>query len=264
MIAGTIALLDEPADDDLESDSSGFVTLDVHDAQEYLDGATVQNGRACSLVEGTKEEIHVTEHGTTIEVETVGTRERVWTDWVADVSDAGFVAAERTAGSDPAFPFDLFEAATRTDVSVARIDPAAFVRQREDCSLWFSGSKTETGENQPNDAKMAYGQDASQAGGNVGVGFKTGWNGTTVRGTLYASGYVAVYRDTWGPVQFAAFVRDAILPVASVPEDDEEGEQSTLGAECDRCGREPVGPENGLTDGLCITCVDLVEERGES
>lgn len=267
MIAGTIALLDEPATAELQSDDyGGFATIDVRDEQQYLDGATVQNGRACSLVEGTTEAIGVS--GTHIEVETVGTQDRVWTEWVADVTDVGFVAAERTAGSNPTFPFDMFEAATGADVSVARLDPGAFVSQREDCELWFSGWKRETGENEPNNVDMGYGNHAKQSGGNVGAGFETSWNGTTVRGVIYASGYVSVFNSSFGPIQFAAFVRDAVLPVASVPEDGEDGEQATLdetdAEECERCGRIPLDDE-GLTDGMCVVCQDYVEEeRGDA
>lgn len=261
MIAGTLGILEDTVTARLKSkNGGGFTTLDVQGRDEYLDGAAVQYGRACSTVESTQEEIHVLDGE--IEVESVGTKERVWTEWVADVTDAGFVVAERTHSENPMFPFDLFRAATGETVDPARIDPGAFVRQQDDVDLWFSGSKAETPDTEPNDVDMGYGRDANQAGGNVGVGFETGWNGTTVRGVMYASGYVAVYNDTWGPMQFARFVRDAILPVAHVPDTEEGTEQDTLEETeepCPECGREVDGDAE-----LCIVCQDAAEERGEA
>ena len=238
MNAGTLGLLETPAGDELDSyGSGGFSTLDVRDTHEYLDGAAVQQGAACATVEGTQEEVHVS--GTSIEVEEIGTRERVWTDWVADVADAGFVVAERTAGQTPMFPFDLFTARTGIEVRPARIDPAAFVhaKQRSDDlhDVWYAGAKEVTDSDlEPDDVTMGYGREASTSvarHANIGVGFETAWNGTVAKGIIYASGYVACYNDSWGPVQFARFVREALLPHATFPEAEDAGEQSTLGSE---------------------------------
>lgn len=257
MQAGTLALLDEPAEDTVESFTSRPTALDVRGTQEYLDGARVQHGLATSDVEQTTREITVAGGGN-IEVNSVPARTTVATEWVADVTDAGFVAAASTAGSDPTFPFNIFRAQTRRELTPARLDVGAFVDSRDDITLWMSGSKVETGETQPNDASMEYGREANQAGGNVGVGFETGWEGTTARGVLYASGYVAAYNSSWGPMQFAQFVRDVVLPVAEVPEDD-ESEQATLGDSetCAGCDRETELND----DDLCIVCQDRQDEE---
>ena len=186
MIAGTIALLTQTADDDIESTSSGFSTIDVRETLTYLDESTVQHGRACARVESQHEEVFV--DGTEVETEMVTRPVEAYTEWVADVTDAGFIVTERTAGSDPAFPFDLFEVATGCRLSEARLDPGSFITaQREaenSLDVWFSGSKAETEDDlDPDDVDMAYGRDANQAGGNVGVGFRTSWNGRRVKAT---------------------------------------------------------------------------------
>lgn len=298
MMAGTLGLLEETVADPVASHGTGgFDTLDVRETQAYLDGARVQSGAACALVEATTEKIHV--DGTDIDIERVESTERVHAEWIADVTDAGFVLAERTAGTDPMFPFDVFRGVLGTPVEPAVLDPSAFVTRQDDIDLWFSGSKAETAsETKPNDVSMGYGRESRQAGGNVGVGFKMGWNGTTVRGVLYQSGYVSVYNETWGPIQFARFVRDAVLPVAAVPESDDESEQGTLGetgggdefadevaehlddegydvqrdgadadwteGECDECGHERTKTREKSGRRVCIICDEDDDGEGVS
>lgn len=228
MIAGTLALLEETSDEPLESNGSAFATLDVQEDLVYLDGASVQSGKACSFVEGRKEEIIV--NGTDIEIEPVATDEHVWTEWVADVVDAGFVVAERTAGDDPEFPFEIFEARCRTRVRRATIDPGAFVRRQEEQGRevrpWYAGRKQPTESiSEPDDVAMSYGRKARSSDAReaeVGVGFKLSWNGSIAKGIIYASGYLSIYNSSWGPIQFARFVRDDILPVAEVVDDEQE------------------------------------------
>lgn len=221
MIAGTLALLQDTADEPLESyEAPGFTTLDVRETAEYLDGKSVQQGRAAATIESSQEEIHIIDGD--IEVEQVAATERVWTEWVADVTDAGFVVAERTHGEFP-FPFDLIEARTGCGVDPAYIDAGDFISRRQqaddDLDIWFAGTKEETGELEPNNAKMAYGEDAlthDAIQSDIGVGFWTHWNGRGVKGVLYNSGYLAIYQPSgWGPEQFARFVREEILPVAT-------------------------------------------------
>lgn len=259
MIAGTLALMADPSDEPLEpAGGDAFATLDVEETQAAFDDAVIQRGKACSKVEGRTEQIHV--EGSHIDVEELTTTERVWTEWVADVTDAGFIAAERTRGSDPAFPFGMFRAITGSDVDPVEIDTLAFVEAQRNADrapdIWFSGSKVETEDPEAaNDAAMQYGREANQAGGGTGVGFRLPWRSVTVKGIVYESGYVAIYED-WSAVQFARFVRSEILPHASVP--DEETEQAELpdGKEaCDECGpteRDIVDYADGR---YCVVCV---------
>lgn len=235
MIAGSLALLEHPASEPLESYSSGgFSTLDVRQTQTYLDDATVQHGRAAATVEGEQEEIHVA--GGEIDVESAPVNKKVWTEWVADVTDAGFVVAERTAGSEPPFPFGLIESRTGSLVTPARIDVGQFVAAQRDADrdyeIWMAGRKTEIEDDDaPDDVDIHYGsgalsKDAIQA--EIGTGFRVHWHGSWVRGVLYASGYVAIYDpESWRTPQFARFVREEILPVAGAQERSET-EQASL------------------------------------
>lgn len=235
MIAGTLGLLEDTVSEPLEDYATGgFRTLDVRETQSYLDGGKVQQGRAAGRVESTQEEIYV--DGGTVDVERVGTINQVWTEWVADVTDAGFVAAERTAGTDPTFPFDLFSSRVNSPVRPAEVDTGSFVQaQREEDSLqdvWMSMSKTATESNiDPDDVDVGYGREATPAGGNVGVGFRISWDGTIAKGIVYASGYLACYNESWGPLQFSRFVRERVLPHAYIPEPEDDGEQTTLGGD---------------------------------
>lgn len=223
MIAGTIGLLDRPVDDPLESQSSsGFSTLDVRETQTAITSdAPIQTGRVCATVESRDEDIAV--YGTTIDVETVAGQQRVWTPWVADVTDAGFVAAERTRGE---FPFDVFWSATGRRVEPATIDVAGIIKTfrdgDRDIDTWMVGS-SEGG------AEMRYhthARPAAAARADIGVGFELPWSGTTARGVMYEGGYVAIYSGGWGATKFAAFITDVILPHADVV--DETAEQQTL------------------------------------
>jgi len=237
MNAGTIGLLESPDDEPLKNyHDGGWTTLEVRETQEYLDDSAIQSGRVAATVESEQEEIHVA--GGTVEVETIATQEHVWTPWVADVDGAGFVVAERTRSGDPPFPFDVFHARTGHPVAPARIDVAAFIQRQNDADrewdCWMTGRKHEQRELSVDDTAIAYGEhamrkDAIQA--EIGVGFKTPWRGTVVRGVLYESGYAAVYDpQSWGPIQFARFVQQELLSVASVPSPD-ESEQAVLGEE---------------------------------
>lgn len=270
MIAGTLAVLEDTCDEPLESKGNdSFTTLDVQETFSYLDDRQVQQGMACSRVESKVEEIYV--NGTDIDVEMVGSVEQAHTEWVADVVDAGFVAAERTAGSDPEFPFDMFRAICGTQVDPVRINPGAFVRAQQDdgrdVDIWYAGTKQETESDlDPDDVDMAYGRKATTEAAKdaeIGVGFKTPWNNTTVKGVMYASGYVAIHNDSWGPMQFARFVSDAILPHTSVPDVEDSGEQQTLeddeDEECDRCGREAdLSDYDGHR--YCAVCIDYFDD----
>jgi len=226
MIAGTVLLLAEPSDDTLHSkDTGGFATIDVRETQEYLDGAAVQQGRACDIVETHTEEIHV--DGGTIATESVLSIGRFFTEWVADVVDAGFIATERTEGEE--FPMGLFEAALGTDIARAQIDPGAFIaaqlRADKNPDTWFTGQKVEYPEGHPNDVQMGYGDDSTTAQqateANIGIGFETSWQGKRLKGIVYSGGYLAVHNDSVGPVQFARFVREEIMPHAEAVEEDE-------------------------------------------
>jgi len=256
MIAGTLGLLESPADEALNSHSGMVGALDVRDTQEYLDGGVVQSGVAAAQREVTDELVHVT--GSDIEVERTETSHWTHTEWVADVQ-TGFVLAERTAGSDPGFPWGVFRAATGRTVASAAIDTAAFIDAQDDPDVWFTGADVDGRDDVRMDYHAAASLGSTADAPNIGVGFDIPWQGTTMRGIVYASGYVALFEETAGPVQFATFVRDEVLPFAANPEDDDEQQESLPGidAECDECGRE----SETIADGLCVVCRDKRDEQ---
>ena len=260
MNAGTLGLLDEPAEERLYNHGGDVAAIDVRDTQEYLDDAAVQTGLAAAEVETRQTNVVVS--GTSIDIDEYDARTMTHTEWVADVQ-SGFVLAERTATGEPPFPWGVLWSACGERVRTAEVDTTAFIDAPNDPDVWFTGSDVAGHDDVQMDyhASAHLGQTADAP--NIGVGFETSWQGRTMRGVVYASGYVAVYNEAVGPVQFARFVREEILPHAAVPEDDAVTQQATLGSdepECERCGRETDSVDES---GYCITCRDKLDEEGE-
>ena len=239
MRAGTIAKFEAPTDAPIESyNDGGFRTIDVRESQSGLGGdGIVQSGAVCATVEATEDSIGVS--GTNIEVETVSSNRRTATEWVADPTGAGFIVAASTDSGEPPFPFDVFQARLGVRVDPVVIDVGSVISGLADAydgetEVWMDGRKSESAvETEPDNVSISYGRKAtleSARRAEIGVGFETGWRANYIKGVIYQSGYLAVWEESWGPVQFARFVADAVLPHAWVPEPEEEGEQSTLGA----------------------------------
>ena len=236
MIAGTMALLSRPAADPLEDyRAAGFTTLDVRDTFGYLDDKQVQQGRVASLVDAEQEEIHIVDGS--IETERIPEREQVWTEWIADVDDGGWFVAERTRGTNPTFPFETIRARTNRDVDRVQFDVPQFVRNQRDADdrnwdVWMAGRKQAADSDYEVDhTNIAYGDNATKKDAiqsEIGIGFETTWRGRVATGVLCQSGYVAIHNSSWTPEQFARFVDEELLPVAFVPETDDESEQATL------------------------------------
>jgi len=255
MIAGTIGLFDAPVDE-LDSHSGSVATLDVQDTQTAFGDDPVQTGLAAAEIETRRDTVAIS--GTSIEVTTEPARERVHTEWVADPA-AGVVAAQSPGGGQPPFPWGVFRAAAGTPIKTAEIDMVRFVDAYDGLGPWFVGRDVAGREDVRMDYHSAATLDSHEDEPSIRVGFHLPWQGTTVFGVAYASGYVAVFEGATGPIQFCRFLRDAILPYAAVP-DDESG-QATLDetAECDECGRESDTVGEG---GLCLPCRDAVGDPG--
>lgn len=230
--AGTIGLLEGTVSDPIEP-SEDVGAVDVRSTQTDLDDGIIQHGRVTGLVETTTEMVHADADAITVERDLDMTRR--WTDWVADFTDAGFVAAGSTGGNtDIEFPFGTFEVVTGVDITPAAIDLGAFYRRQRDADnnpqVWMTGRKQETeSDHEPDNTRIVYGEDALSKDAiqaEVNVGFNTGWQGKRVRGVMYHSGYVAVYNRSFGPVQFAQFVREEILPVATEAVEADDAQQS--------------------------------------
>lgn len=230
MMAGALAIMDDYGSTYRVSSEqwTDRDAIDVQESQDGLDDTLVQSGAACAMVESTAQDVGINPDGG-IWTEQVGSREHVYSEWVAD-PHTGFATAASTTGTDPGFPFSQLSSVLDTRLRRAVIDPGGFAEDRYDAypqtEFWMTGNKTPSGDIEtPDDVRIAYGNDAKAAAAHsaeIGVGFSTNWHGKGVRGVIYASGYIALYNSTVGPVQFAGFIRDCILPHAEVPEEPEE------------------------------------------
>lgn len=236
MIAGTLALLDAPAREPLEDyHDGGFRALDVGKTQTYLDGRRVQEGMAAGQVETSLQKVHL--DGSDIETSREDVLETVATEWIADVTcgTPWVVTESTTPGPVPPFPFDLIEARTGQAVRLVELNPAQFVANQldagRDLQTEMVGHESANEKNTTMDYGQPPGAERAARDANIGVGFKTPWRSTVVRGIMYRSGYVAIYSpSSWTAAQFARFVDEEIVPIAEAVEDDEV-EQSTLDGE---------------------------------
>lgn len=232
MIAGTIAQLTQPAQKPLESWSQGgqLPALAVSDSQRELHGNSVaQSGTAAGRVNQPELEAGVTREGK-IWTETHPTPRDVATEWVADITGAGIIAAESVHGSgDFAFPFDLIMSRCGERVERLAFELDAIAEAWDDSGdlqkQWMIGTDSGNGVSidYHDNANLVDARDA-----NVGLGFILAWDGTVAKGVLYESGYLAVFEE-WTAAMYLRFIQQELLPHSYVPEDeDEEFTQETL------------------------------------
>ena len=267
MYAGTIARFEDALEEPLESRFANghYPAFDVQRIQASFDDRPIQEGQAADRVDVEGERVEIASNGSgddrSIVTERTEERDTLLTDWVADPTGTGLIAAESVDGPGPfAFPFDQFFFVGGEDVERLRInlEDAYLAWKGEDSlgNVWMNASDPGDG------AQMSYHQqaDADQKP-TIGLGFERPWDGTVVRGVAYESGYVALY-SVESAVDFVRFVGDELLPYAR-PVDDED-EQSTLGEDdevCDNCGRD-VSVQEFLGGRYCATCIDAHEDGG--
>jgi len=222
MQAGIIGLVDgEPRETEIESVVSRPFAIDAK-ATEYLDGEVVYHGTACDTVERQAEAVHITEKDDG-EVGIFSEREPVYdevtVDFTADL-EAGFVAV---SSGDGEFLWDALGARAGTPIKRSVLDLDAFreaYERRDNASVWQVGWSDE------DRAAAEFHDDASlskaPSHGLTQLGFSYDWDGYPVRGTMAASGYVAVYHGATVPEAFARFLRDEILEFAEIPADEQE------------------------------------------
>lgn len=230
MRAGTIGVLERPTDERLESyfNDRDIPALDVQSTQESFDDRPVQSGLVAGHTDATRKHIDI---GVNPDGDPVGIdvsqdegRERVVTEWVADVTASGLVVPESVYSDDiAAFPLDVFWNVTGSQVTLPFINVESLHREwsREDVlgDVWMVGRDPGDG------ASMNYHAAASEsATPTFGLGFERPWNGTVMRGVVYESGYVAVY-NTNHDSQFIRFIDEELLPHA---EEGDEGGQTQL------------------------------------
>jgi len=253
-------------DVELETDTSKRMPALVVDRTEYLDGATIYHGTAAGRVETTEPSVYVDQGNDRISTEREDVRQEVATDFYADF-DAGWVGVDT---SDGEFAYDILGPAAGAVVERAVLDVDRFAEnyeRRDDAEVW------QIGHSHSDSAEVAYHETASITSAPVHglsqLGFEYWWDGQqVVRGTLAASGYVAVYSNM-SVDAFGRWVRDEILPYASLPEDEQteltDSQDESDPAVCDECEREPErGFEQVDGDDLCIVCADARDNQTSS
>ncbi|UIO98928.1 hypothetical protein Hbl1158_10315 [Halobaculum sp. CBA1158] len=194
------------------------------EATQYLDGHTVYHGTAADLVEEQAETVHVDGSGVTTSREATLRKRAV--DFYADVSsDPGIIGVSSESKGE----WFLKRAGAQLGVSVkkTRINVDAFAahvrEQTETADAWnvsrsrdYGGDKEETSIDYHDAADI----EAAERG-TTGLGFEYFWGDDYMRGILYESGYVALYKDCITEV-FAKWLRDEVLPFLEVDRDEEE------------------------------------------
>jgi len=230
MIAGTLALLNEPADAPLETETAGgtLPALDVRTTQADLQGnAVAQQGHAGGTVRTETEDVMVARSSSDdddpiVVTERVETAEEHHTEWVADVTGHGLVLVASLGGGDALpFPLDLINVQTGADIQLPNIDLESLTAawDLDDDQTWYAGDSDDDG------TTLGYYDGAGNpSSANVGVGFSRSWETAGVSGVVYESGYVALYRD-WTATVGVKFVAEEILPHVY----GDNGEQTQLG-----------------------------------
>jgi len=231
MIAGTLALLEEPADDPLDNHyDSGGRAVDVEASHTYLDGYRVQTGTIAGDVTTERERVSLS--GSSIEVERRPTSKKAASEFVADVTDQGWVLAERTWSTEeehrPDWPFSDLQILTGQTIVPMALDPGEFVENQLDADRSPSVEmRTIEG---ADGTEISWTNTTGSQGtlANVGVALRTQWQGMYLRLVVYESGYVAIWEpEDMAPEALGRFVHEEIVPVAEPLEDQDEDETET-------------------------------------
>lgn len=288
MIAGTLARLESSADEPLETwfRDRGLPGIHVERTQSSFDDRPVQAGTAATRVEATEKRVDVGVSGSgtavALDVTDEPSMETISTEWVADVTGSGLLAAASVNGDGKyPFPFDLFASVTDRDVERLRVDVsklhAAWSAEDVLGDVWMVGSDDDQG------ASIDYHDRASpDEKPTIGMGFERPWSGTVERGVVYASGYVAVYSSNTASA-FVRFVEEELLPYCET--ESEDSQQVTLGGgdafadevadhlegegfdiskdaepqewtpgTCDRCGHDRDRTQEQQGETVCLLC----------
>lgn len=231
MIAGTLAVLYDTVDEPLETfsaDKGRYPALVVNVTQETHGEATPQAGKVAAQLEVENTEVVVTEDqdgDLMIDSQRVTEVEPIATAWYADLTGSGVILAESVSDSNAErpFPFGLFSATTGSWADRQQIDVETLHDDWEDTDrlgeVWMGAGDADIG------TQINYHGAASEVDPTIGIGFERAWNGKTIKGIVYASGYVALY-SVYHTTDGLQFIADEILPYASTWDADEHGQQT--------------------------------------
>jgi hypothetical protein len=248
----------------LETDTSQNIPAIVVEETRYLDGVSIYHGTAAGRVKTSRSHVYVDSDNDRISTECEEIMREVATDFYADFN-AGWVGVDTSDGD---FLWQMLGPLAGAVIQRAELNLDRFAEnyeRRDDAECWQIGHSLD------DSAGVAYHDEASiqtaPVHGLSQLGFEYWWDGQVVRGTVAASGYVAVYSNM-SVEEFGRWIRDEILPYAALPEDDQQELTDTTDdvEECEECGKED--PDRGLhsVDGreLCIVCADAEEEESQT
>lgn len=229
MIAGSLAVLERPADGPLEGylHDRGYPALAVTRTQEGLDGTPIQDARAAARIDDTRRDVHTgrdLDNDVFVDVDPVKTTTEVATNIVCDVTESGVVLAESVYGDEPAFPYDVVWNVTSRKPVPQQIAVADMHRawSRDDVlgDVWMTGADGGDG------ARIAYHDRANgRDTPTIGLGFERPWDGAAIRGVCYQSGYVALYSAN-SSSEGVRFVAEELLPYCSEKDDGDDPQAS--------------------------------------
>ena len=256
----------DPADvdtpDELPSQFEELPAADI-DGTQYLDGRTIFDGTLAGELKLDEETVVLGEDFITTEREE--RPRRVATDVYLD-PEAGWVGCDSGTGEPLLIDYARATLGQRPEPAV--VDLKAFANAREDDldtdGIVYSQSVDEGHAQDRAGAKWH--DDASTglipAEGVAGLSVSYLWDGIHVDAVLYASGYIAVYKN-WTTEQFARWVAAEITPFLQL-EREAELQRELPSDECADCGRESddlqrhaEAPVDGV---LCPVCRDQYDE----
>ena len=210
---------DPPAGDPIQSRYEGRPAIDA-ERTELLDGETIYHGDAAVEATAETREIHVSPHEERITTERAETVEEVYTEWVADLdADPAWLATD-TGRADGLWTLLGIEQETLFERAELDVDGfAGDYQARDHAQVWHA-----TNQRVDESVSLAYHADAEIDGQafTTMLGFEYKWDGAPVRGVMADSGYVAVYDGLGDAAALGRWMRDEVLPWASLPEDSQQ------------------------------------------
>lgn len=229
MIAGTLGKVNDTVDEPFSSwirDGLGYPAIEIKTSQQTHGETVAQAGMVAGRVEETRQQVSTSGDGdsVTIDVDREPEIVPIATGFAADPTGSGVLLAESVAANEELpFPFDVFSGQLGASVHRLEVDVESLHDAWDDgdaLEVWMAGSDR-------NGSTMAYhgSADTSEIEPTIGLGFKRAWSGTTMKGVVYESGYVALY-SARHPADGIQFIADELLPFTGRWDPEEHEEQT--------------------------------------